>query len=239
MSGSRWDQRIARAAELERSHPAAAELLHFYGELARFQRSVSEDGAMASLSGYVEPLLLLVTRSGPDALAQSAKSLLGAALNWERLVLAPETPAEVFCSRVLRQAYQETLARRSEVARTHVQPTCPFCSEHPVVAALRPEGDGGKRSLVCSLCFTEWEFRRILCPHCGEEDKDKLPVYTATEFTHIRVEACETCRTYLKSVDLTRDGRAVPEVDELGAVPLDLWAVQQGYTKLQPNLFGI
>ena len=25
-------------------------------------------------------------------------------------------------------------------------------------------GDGGKRSLICSLCATEWDFRRIVCP---------------------------------------------------------------------------
>ena len=51
---------------------------------------------------------------------------------------------------------------------------------------------GAKRFLLCSLCFNEWEFRRLLCPNCGEEDKDKLPVYTAEEFPHIRVEACDT-----------------------------------------------
>ena len=67
-----------------------------------------------------------------------------------------------------------------------------------MAAVLRPEGDGGKRFLLCGLCFTEWEFRRLLCPNCGEEDKDKLPVYTAEEFPHIRVESCDTCRVYLE-----------------------------------------
>jgi FdhE protein len=78
-----------------------------------------------------------------------------------------------------------------------------------------------------------------LCPNCGEEDKDKLPVYTAEEFSHIRVESCDTCRVYLKAIDLTKNGRAVPEVDELASVVLDLWAAEHGYTKLQPNLFGM
>ena len=32
---------------------------------------------------------------------------------------------------------------------------------------------------------------------------------------------------------------AVPEVDELASVVLDLWAAEHGYTKLQPNLFGM
>ena len=64
-------------------------------------------------------------------------------------------------------------------------------------------GDGGKRSLICALCATEWEYRHIVCPACGEEDVDKLPVYTAEgskEISHVRVEACDTCRHYIKTI---------------------------------------
>jgi FdhE protein len=45
--------------------------------------------------------------------------------------------------------------------------------------------------------------------------------------------------TYIKSVDLTRDGRAVPVVDELATVALNVWAEKQGYTKLESNLLGL
>jgi FdhE protein len=116
---------------------------------------------------------------------------------------------------------------------------CPTCGEKPVAAVLRPEGDGAKRFLLCSRCFNEWEFRRLLCPSCGEEDKDRLPVYTAEEFPHIRIEACDRCKVYLKAIDLTKNGLAVPEVDELASVVLDVWASEHGYTKLQTNLFGL
>jgi len=40
---------------------------------------------------------------------------------------------------------------------------------------LRGEGDGAKRSLVCSLCALEWPFRRLICVNCGEEDKENCP----------------------------------------------------------------
>jgi FdhE protein len=53
------------------------------------------------------------------------------------------------------------------------------------------------------------------------------------------VEACDTCRHYIKTVDLTKDGHAVPVVDELATMPLNLWAQQHGYVKLQANLLGI
>ena len=104
---------------------------------------------------------------------------------------------------------------------------------------MREEGDGGKRSRICSLCSTEWEFRRVLCPGCGEESIDKLPVYTASEFNYVRVEACDTCHTYIKSVDLTKNGLAVPVVDELATIALNMWAEENGYRKLQLNLLGM
>lgn len=64
-------------------------------------------------------------------------------------------------------------------------------------------------------------------------------MYVAAEIDHIRVEACDTCRTYLKSVDLTKDGFAVPTVDEIATVALNLWAEEQGYTKIETNVLGM
>jgi FdhE protein len=204
-----WQRRIERAEELARESPVYPEVLNFYIEIARFQ---------ANPARSVDALRELVRRSAPDP--------------------ADGDPMHAFYARVMAQADAEARARAAKI-EAGVQPVCPFCGEKPVAAVLRPEGDGGKRFLLCSLCFTEWEFRRLLCPHCGEEDKDKLPVYTAEEFPHVRVEACDTCKVYLKAVDLTKNGLAVPEVDELASVALDLWASDHGYTKLQTNLFGL
>ncbi len=104
---------------------------------------------------------------------------------------------------------------------------------------LRQKGDGGSRFLLCSFCLAEWEFRRILCAGCGEEDYRKLPVYTASDFDYIRVECCDTCKQYLKTVDLTKNGLADGVVDEIASAPLDLWAREQGYSKLELNLVGM
>ena len=145
---------------------------------------------------------------------------------------ASADPMHAFFARVLSQA---SAAERSDPsAAGAIQPRCPCCAEKPVAAVLRPV-----RFLLCGLCFTEWEDRRHGCPNCGEADMDKLRFYTDEEFPHIRVEACRTCRVYLKAIDLTSNARAVPEVDELASVTLDLWAAEHGYTKLQPNLFGL
>ena len=142
-------------------------------------------------------------------------------------------------SRALLQPFFEFQASQSDTVVGVVQADCPFCGERPQVAVLRGEGEGGKRSLICSLCSTEWDFRRLLCPHCGEEAERQLPVYTAEQFAHVRIEACDTCRTYIKSVDLTKNGLAVPVVEELATVALSVWAEEHEYTKLQLNLLGM
>jgi formate dehydrogenase maturation protein FdhE len=68
---------------------------------------------------------------------------------------------------------------------------------------------------------------------------DALPVFSAEQFPHARIEACDTCWRYLKTIDATRDGRAIPVVDDLATVALDLWASDQGYARVRTNLVGI
>jgi len=108
-----------------------------------------------------------------------------------------------------------------------------------MVGVLRPEGDGARKSLICMLCAHEWAFRRLLCPACGEGREPQLAFYSTPEIAQVRVDVCDTCHTYVKSVDLTKIGIAVPVVDELATIPLDLWARAHGYEKLQSNLLGI
>jgi Uncharacterized protein involved in formate dehydrogenase formation len=217
-----WDLRIARAEELAGTCPSATEMLRFYAEIARFQKRIFElqpqdESALVSQRGG---LVSLVRRVGPAPL----DSDLGA--------------VKQFYERCLLQPYYEYRASQTQIQNA-VQPTCPFCGEKPQVGVLRGEGDGAKRSLICSLCSTEWDFRRLLCANCGEEDPVRLPVYTAEEFPHVRIEACDSCEVYIKAVDLSKNGRAVPVVDELASLPLNIWAAEHGYTKLQLNLLEI
>lgn len=144
-----------------------------------------------------------------------------------------------FLPRAFLQPYAEFRAALTPRAPQVTPPRlCPLCGSRPLLGVLHPEGDGGKRFLLCSFCSQEWEFRRILCPTCGEEAEDKLPVYIAEESPHVRVEACDTCKFYLRTIDLTKDGNAIPVVDDLVAIPHTLWAHEQGYSRLQPNLLG-
>ena len=194
--------------------------------------------------------LSLIEQHAPPALRESAHQMsllpsdswiasLGA--YWEQ---AGRNDQQVdafaeFFPRAFLQPYAEYCAAQLQAAPVVVTPrVCPFCSARPLLGVLRPEGDGGKRFLLCSFCSREWEFRRILCPTCGEEAEQKLPVYVAEQFPHIRVETCDTCKFYLRTIDLTKDGHAIPLVDDLAAIPLSLWAQEHGYSRLQPNLLG-
>jgi len=143
------------------------------------------------------------------------------------------TPFESFCAHAFLQPYAEFLADHAEApAPPFRHPTCPYCGSPPVAGVLRPEGEGAKRSLVCSFCRTEWDYLRIACPACDERREEKLCVYTAPNFEAVRVEACGTCRAYIITVDLSKNGLAVPEVDALAAIPLTLWADENGYHKV-------
>jgi FdhE protein len=242
---SSLDDRIARATELARIYPGSSNLLNFYRDLAHFQKQVFDDirarseTDLGALARYFPALIDLVRRSGPEPLAGSSSQLTEELLAEHWQGTAEYNPAGRFFARVLLQPYAEYLASRGDISVDSTPATCPFCNARPVVAVLRGEGDGGKRSLLCSMCGTEWLYRRVVCPSCGEENKDKLPIYIAAELDYVRVDACDSCQTYLKAVDLTKNGHAVPVVDEIATVALNIWAEEHGYSKLEPNLLGM
>ena len=76
---------------------------------------------------------------------------------------------------------------------------CPICGGEPDMAAL---GRGsGRRRLLCSRCDSEWTFRRLGCPFCGNEEPAQLAHYP-TDDKGYRLSVCERCRRYLKTIDL-------------------------------------
>jgi len=150
--------------------------------------------------------------------------------------------SEDYLSRALLRPYVEVLARRGIAPdRVHRPGHCPACGGAPWIAARRAEsdGDGARRSLGCALCGGEWSINRIRCPCCAEEDPARLPSFQSDAHPTARIEACETCRRYVKSIDLTLDARALPEVDDLVSISLDLWAAREGFTRIEPGLAGL
>lgn len=116
---------------------------------------------------------------------------------------------------------------------------CPHCGWPPQVAILRDEAElKSRRLLVCSLCATLWPAPRLGCPSCGETESTKLLCHEDSDRAHLRVDECQSCQGYLKSVDLRQDGHAVPLVDDIASIELDLWAGERELWKVCPNLLG-
>jgi FdhE protein len=264
MPVSPWQRRIDRAQELAGQHPFAAEILGFYIQIARFQEDLrrrmsaalqspaaSADRELtavelAELSSRFESFLSVAEAHGPKAMTELSRELCARGRDrWSDLlqrswIAHSVSDAEGLLAQVFVQPYAELLRSRASLRPSQTTyALCPFCSRKPTLGVLRQMGDGGARSLVCSFCLSEWEFRRLVCPGCGEENDRKLPIVTASEFDYIRVECCDSCKTYIKSIDLTKNGHAEPVVDELASGPLDLWASEHGYAKLQRNVLGM
>ena len=212
--------------------------------------SLRDELDLTLLLPHFRGFLSVVEQNAPNVLAASAREISALPTDsWIALLTAywehggrydQQIGAFAqFFPRCFLQPYAAFLAARTVVPPVQTASrVCPLCGARPLLGVLRPEGDGGKRCLVCSFCNYEWDFRRIFCPACGEEEEKKLPVYVAEQFPHIRVEACDTCKFFLRTIDLTKDGNAVPLVDDLAAIPLTLWAHEHAYSRLQPNLLG-
>jgi formate dehydrogenase maturation protein FdhE len=261
---ARFEQRAARAEALAETPSSGVEPLRFAAGLFRAQAraasGVLEEHGRRPLSGTLEddlprvegPLrsvLRFLAESGPAALRDGAASraaeppeLFAARLRtaWRG---GPEERLDFLSHAVLR-AYAEALVHAGVELDRPREPgsgRCPACGAPPSISFRRSmaSSDGAARFLGCGLCGTEWQTNRIRCPSCGETDPQRLPGWQSETFPAARVEACETCQRYVKSVDLTLDGRAVPEVDELRSLSLDLWAVERGYVRVEPGLAGL
>lgn len=258
--GRQWNLRINRARELRQRCRPASDILLFYEKALGFQCTVSgnanvgfdpetplrEQIDLACASRPIVSLLALTATDGPEALQVEAARLQQARAEvWIELLrseLTATMPAAVsagsFFARGCLQPLMERLQIQSPAPVSYSQSVCPACGGLPQLAVLRQQGHGASRWLQCSCCFREWLFRRFVCPWCGEEDHEKLPRYSTEDYQHVHVEACDSCRRYLKSIDMTVDGRAIPLVDEVSVAVLDVWAADRSYVKIMPNLMG-
>ncbi len=258
---SRWMERTERCRELRERFASAAAILDFYAIVLEFQGRVAKRmtavpasdqsfrGQVASLANWedFQELLRITAKTGPQLLANRARQLQQMHEGDFRQIagefLSAEAPSyqgqDDFFLRAVMQPLAERLQIQAVFKPEGMTNRCPICQSLPQFAILRPEGEGAARSLGCSFCLREWLFRRLVCPWCGEENKEKLPRFSSEDSQYVYISGCDTCKRYLKVVDMTTEGRAVPLVDEVAASVLDVWAARQGYSKVAPNLMGL
>ncbi|HTE53908.1 MAG TPA: formate dehydrogenase accessory protein FdhE [Kofleriaceae bacterium] len=250
-----FERRAARADALARESTTPAPL-EFAAGLYRAQGAVAAAIEKAALVGALEQdlpgfaaalagVIRFAARRGPPGLSAEARAREGQGgdplVAWWR---GERSGRADYLGRALLRPYAEVLAARGvrpeppQVARDG---GCPFCGGPALIGLRRAAaGDAGaQRLLGCAVCGGEWPVNRIRCPACAEEGPDKLPQFQSERYPAVRLESCDACRGYLKSIDLTVDARAIPEVDDLSSLSMDLWAAEQGYTRLEPSLAGI
>ena len=124
-------------------------------------------------------------------------------------------------------------------------PVCPACGGLPQVSVIREESGefmaGSPRHLVCGRCALWWSFARATCPWCGEDDSRRVNSFSPEGDRLVRIDACDTCRAYVKTFDLREPGGkdVVPLVDDVATLTLDVWAHEKGLQRSGVSLAGV
>ena len=219
--------------------PDGAPLLHgrtLAVDAARVQRlvrrlaSLAADGHLegaASLGGYrpsrteaVELLQAAIRQDGAGlaALASSAGVDAGALASVGHFAALPPLHS---CGRLLGE----------RVPRHWPRGYCPVCAGGPLLVEER--GLDRTRWARCGRCGGEWQAQWLRCIHCGEGEHERLGSLVPEAGGEVlKVEACASCRGYLKSVATLLP---IPPLDlllrDLETVELDLVALDRGYRR--------
>jgi len=109
---------------------------------------------------------------------------------------------------------------------------CPICGSLPYLTLLKEEG---KRYLLCSYCGYEWRTERLSCPYCGNKEQGSLQYFCGEGEESYRIDACEKCKQYIKTIDLRNIECIDPALEDLATLHLDLIASKKGYKRPVPN----
>ena len=252
-----YAERRSRAAELAERYDFAREPLALYGAVAQaqgwvFDRARADQPNVDDLAAYIvraalPDVMSAVMTAGTETLREAVLLRFHEG-DLERMVTSwlrsdAQDGTAVFLARAATTPVLEALpevARALPVAAE--ERFCPACGGPPQVSVFVDSGEAlvtGQRRLVCARCANEWVYPRMTCVACGETESSKLVVLADPEqLPHLRIDACERCKRYIVSVDARLEGHAVPVVDEIAAIPLDIAAAERGFTKVTPNLMG-
>jgi FdhE protein len=104
---------------------------------------------------------------------------------------------------------------------------CPVCGNFPGLAVL---DQNGRRLLHCSFCWTSWPAKRIFCPFCEKTGGKNFHTFTSEQEKDLRVDVCDDCKKYLKTVDTRATERIIyPPMEQIASLHLDINARQKGY----------
>lgn len=106
---------------------------------------------------------------------------------------------------------------------------CPVCGSMPKISELKQDG---KRSLLCSFCDFEWNVERLKCPFCDNSDQESLHYLYAEGEEAYRIDLCDRCRQYIKTVDVRKlDYEPDMRIEDIMTMHFDIIAAERGFNK--------
>jgi len=107
---------------------------------------------------------------------------------------------------------------------------CPVCGKEPKIGEIRKDEDG-KRYLFCHQCGCKWNFSRIKCPFCGNDEQHSLAYFEVEGDERYRVDVCNKCRRYIKTVEFPKSSEEPDlDVEDIATLHLDMIAFDEGYS---------
>jgi len=108
-----------------------------------------------------------------------------------------------------------------------LQGYCPICGSAPILSILEDEG---RRKLVCSFCWHLWSAKRVHCPYCDSSQNKDLHYFFNEEEKDSRVDVCDNCKKYIKTLDTRKIERLIyPQLEHISTIHLDIKAQEMGY----------
>ncbi len=106
---------------------------------------------------------------------------------------------------------------------------CPVCGSMPELSLFE---ENGKRFLICGFCSHKWASKRMYCPFCENADHETLQYYSIDDEEEYRVDVCEKCKKYIKTIDIKKTTRTIYAPLEIRSTPyIDIKFEEMGYKK--------
>lgn len=262
-----WEQHHQRISVLMERYPDSERVLRSYQKVLEFQRKLADHiekhryeisvVTLRDISRNLHvilpffPIFLdVVGKEAASALALGAKGLGARSEAWEDILneylitgMQASDPSRRFLIKTFLQPLMVHLAHEKIEGVSHSAEatlrSCPFCGEYPAVAYIRSAEDAEQQYRVCSLCLTEWRVPARACMFCNETRQSRLPHYASEDVAHVQITACDTCKRYIKIVNLADDREAIPIVEDLATQSLDTLMRERGYHRSEMNLAGV
>lgn len=105
---------------------------------------------------------------------------------------------------------------------------CPICGSAPILSLFEQEG---RRRLICSFCWHQWHAKRLYCPYCNNSQSRDLHYFYDEEEKEARVDLCNKCKKYIKTIDTRKIDRLIyPPLEHISRLHLDIKAKEMLFT---------